>query len=79
MKAQRVELVPKDMVHAGEAGLAGWFRTTWMPHTQRVVEGQREEFVSEVVEEYVRRYPVDAQGNVHVGMVRLEVEALKGV
>jgi len=73
----RVELVPKDMIHFGAQGLAGWFRTTWLPHTQRVPEAQREEFVSEVVGEYIRRYPIDEKGNVHVQMVRLEVEARK--
>ena len=26
------DLVPKDMVHAGREGLAGWLRTTWMPY-----------------------------------------------
>ena len=77
LEARRVELTPKDMVHAGPEGLAGWLRTTWMPHTHRVPEAQREEFVQEVVAEYVRRHPLDAEGNVHVGMVRLEVEAVK--
>ena len=32
----RLELVPKDMTHSGEAGLAGWLRTAWIPFTQSV-------------------------------------------
>ncbi len=34
LKPGRVELIPKDMVHPGPAGLAGWLRTTWLPYTQ---------------------------------------------
>ena len=35
LRPTRVELVPKDMVHAGREGLAGWLRTTWMPYFER--------------------------------------------
>jgi trans-aconitate 2-methyltransferase len=71
----RVDLIPKDMTHPGEEGLAGWLRTTWLPYTQRVPEERREEFVVDLVRRYVRRFPPDAEGRVHVEMVRLEVEA----
>lgn len=73
----RVELIEKDMVHQGEAGFGGWVRTTWLPYTQRVPESLREAFIGQVVSEYVRAFPVDSQGLVHVRMVRLEVEARK--
>jgi len=73
----RVELVPKDMPHPGAEGLAAWIRTTWLPFTERVPESEREEMIQEVAKEYVRRFPPDAGGNIHVKMVRLEVEALK--
>jgi hypothetical protein len=33
--------------------------------------------VDEAVAKYVERHPVDDQGKVHLGMVRLEVEARK--
>lgn len=77
LQAQRVELIPKDMVHAGAEGLEGWIRTTWMPYTQRVPGSLREQFVSELAETYLRRYPLDAAGRAHVAMIRLEVEAAK--
>jgi len=32
---RRLELIPKDMVQDGPAGLAGWIRTTWLPFTGR--------------------------------------------
>ena len=73
----RVELVPKDMLHRGAEGLAGWIRSTWLPFTERVPDPGRDEMIQEIATEYVKRYPPDAQGNVHVKMVRLEVEAMK--
>jgi trans-aconitate methyltransferase len=74
----RVELIPKDMQQYGRAGLAGWIRTTWLPYTHRVPEHLREQFVSEIVDSYLKLYPLDNQGLAHVAMVRLEVEAKVG-
>lgn len=65
------------MQHQGKNGLAGWFRTAWMPYTTCVPVKQREDFISDVVETYLNLYPVDESGNTHVNMVRLEVEAIK--
>ncbi len=73
----RLELVPKDMPHPGAEGLAAWIRTTWFPFTDRVPDSAREEMIREVVETYLDRFPLDAAGDAHVKMVRLEVEALK--
>ena len=72
-----MELIPKDMVHDGAKGLAGWIRTTWMPYTHRVPEGMRSEFVDDAVANYVAKHPLDGNGKVHLAMVRLEVEATK--
>ena len=71
----RVELVPKDMVHQGREGLAGWIRTTWLPFTQRIPEEMRDQFIDELVNEYVQIHPPDEKGLVHVNAIRLEVEA----
>jgi trans-aconitate methyltransferase len=75
MHPQRVQLVPKDMVHAGADRLAGWFRTTWMPYTQVIPTQHRDKFIAEVIARYVQSHPPDSAGQVHVKMVRLEVEA----
>lgn len=77
LQAVRLELFPKDMVHAGPEGLAGWVRTTKIPYTQRIPEAEREAFVAEVVATYLAQHPLDAQGSAHVRMMRLEVEAVK--
>ena len=75
--AKRIELIPKDMEQDGKEGLAGWIRTTWLPFTERIPEANRDGFVDEVCSEYVAQFPKDAQGKVHIAMVRLEVEAEK--
>jgi trans-aconitate 2-methyltransferase len=77
LKPLRVELFSRDMKHAGEEGLAGWIRTTWLPYTERLPIEKRDKFVDEIVKRYVKNHPIDADGVVHLGMIRLEVEAYK--
>lgn len=76
-QAVRLDLVPKDMIHSGKEDIAGWIRTTWMPYIHRVPEARREELIEEFLEGYLNQHPLDRQGNSHVKMVRLEVEAIK--
>lgn len=73
----RIELFAKDMKLAGAEGLAGWIRTTWLPFTEKLPEELKSQFVKELVNRYMHKHPVDAEGNVHVDMMRLEVEAEK--
>lgn len=75
LTAHRVELIPKDMVHADRQAMAGWIRTTWLPYTEHVPVALRPSFVDEIVERYIQRRPPDGAGGIHVQMVRLEVEA----
>ncbi len=72
---QRIELIPKDMVHDNRGGLKGWLRTTWFPYTDQLPDSRKEEFLESIVERYLTRHPVDSKGRTHVKMVRLEVEA----
>ena len=76
-QAVDARLIPKDMRHAGRAGLAGWIRTTWLPYTQRVPENLQEAFISELADRYLEDHPPEADGGVRVKMVRLEVQAIK--
>jgi trans-aconitate 2-methyltransferase len=73
----RTELVAKDMIHQGQAGLVGIIRNTWLPYTERLPVHLRDEFVREVAGRYLGRYPLDEKGQAHVQMMRLEVEAEK--
>lgn len=77
LRAARVELVPKDMVQPGTGGLASWMESTWLPYIERVPAGLQRDFIDEIVERYVATHPLDGDGQVHVKMVRLEVEAEK--
>lgn len=77
LKPLRVELFSRDMKHVGEDGLAGWIRTTWLPYTERLPVELRDLFVKEIVCRYLENHSIGADGVVHLGMMRLEVEACK--
>ena len=72
-----LQLAPKDASYAGADGFAIWLRTTWLPFVQRVPENLREEFIAAVTQRYLAKHPPDADGSVHVRMVRLEIDAIK--
>lgn len=74
---ERVELFPKDMKFNGAEGLAGWVRTTWLPFTDKISVELRPKFVELIVNRYLERHPADAEGVVHVEMMRIEAEAYK--
>jgi trans-aconitate 2-methyltransferase len=76
-KPLRIRLAPKDAVYDGRGKFAAWLRTTWLPYTERVPEADREDFIDGVVDRFVKRNPPDANGRIHVRMVRLEIEAEK--
>ena len=76
LKQIRLELIHKDMKHNTKEDFAGWIKTTWMPYTERVPVEFRSMFITEVVETYLERFPVDSAGHVHLKMSRLEVEGL---
>jgi trans-aconitate 2-methyltransferase len=78
-KIHALKLAPKDALYPGTDGFATWVRTTWLPFVQRVPENLREEFIAAVTERYVAKHPPDANNNVHVRMVRLEIVAEKAV
>ncbi len=71
----RVELVARDVTHAGATALEGWIRTTWMPYTHRLPAERREQWIAAVVARYAADVPPDADGTLHVPSFRLEVEA----
>jgi trans-aconitate methyltransferase len=76
-KIQSLKLAPKDATYHGVEGFATWVRSTWLPYVQRVPEHEREEFIAAVTQRYVAKHPPDVEGRVHVGMVRLEIEAVR--
>jgi trans-aconitate 2-methyltransferase len=75
LEVKRVELISIDWLTRKEK-LSAWIRTTWLPYPQRVPEGLREEFINEIVDKYIEKYPLDNYDFIHVKMMRLEVEAV---
>jgi trans-aconitate 2-methyltransferase len=76
-KAERVELIPKEMRLQGIGGLIGWIRTTWLPFTERMPIEFRDTFIGEIADRYIQAFPMDKDDTVRVKMVRLEVQATK--
>jgi trans-aconitate methyltransferase len=77
LECLRNELIPKEMTQNGKHGFAGWFRTTWLPYTNRIPENRKDVFVDTVVSVYIKRFPIKDDGLVRARMVRLEVEAVR--
>jgi trans-aconitate methyltransferase len=73
----RVELIPKDMVYPDREAFAGWIRTTWLPWLVRLPEDERPGFIEAFIDQYLQVYPSDQNGAIHIGMMRLEVEAIR--
>ena len=76
-KINTLQLAPKNAAYDGAEGFATWLRTTWLPFVQRVPENLRAEFIDAVTQRYVAKHPADADGKIHVRMVRLEIDAVK--
>ncbi len=73
----RVELIPKDMSYRKREDFAGWIRTTWLPWMSQLPEREKPAFINACIDEYLRMYPADPDGSIHIRMVRLEVVAEK--
>jgi trans-aconitate methyltransferase len=67
------------MAYPGREDFAGWIRTTWLPWLSRLPESKKQVFIEELIDEYLTTYPADNDGVIHIGMMRLEVEAKKGL
>jgi trans-aconitate methyltransferase len=77
LRAERVELIEKDMVQPDAEGLSSWMESTWLPYLESIPKDLRSDFISEMVEGYISAHPPDSDGQIHVTMIRLEVEAEK--
>jgi hypothetical protein len=42
-------------------------------------ESEKQVFIDALIDEYLIKYPADPDGVIHISMMRLEVEAKKGV
>ena len=73
----RVELIPKDMVFRTRQDFGSWIRTTWLPYLHRIPEDLHTAFIEALIDQYLSMYPADTNGAIHIGMMRLEIEAEK--
>jgi trans-aconitate methyltransferase len=65
------------MTYASRQDFAAWIRTTWLPWLAHLPEHARPGFIEALVDEFLVKYPADADGIIHIRMVRLEAEAQK--
>jgi trans-aconitate methyltransferase len=72
---KRVEFIKKDNVLSGKEGLAEWNRMAFSPYVQNLPDNLQKEFIYEIADNYIRKYPLDEHGSCHISMIRLEVEA----
>ena len=77
LTVNRLDFIPKHMMHNGPEGLAAWIRTTWLPYTRRVPAELHSEFIHEIVATYIEIQGLDRNGIIPVEMVRLEFEAIR--
>lgn len=77
LRPDSVELIEKDMVHPDVAAFTGWLRTAWLPYTTQVPADRHNQFLEAATECYAASHPADAEGRVHVRMMRLQVVAHK--
>jgi trans-aconitate methyltransferase len=74
---ERVDLIERDVMHKGRAAFEGWLRTIGMTYIQRIEPEDQQQYLDEIVDEYIKANPIDAQGWVHVQMTNLLVKASK--
>lgn len=77
LKATRVELVSTEATFEGKEGLQRFIQTTFVPLQDKLQGNLLEEFVAEIVDKYVDKYPLDSVGLIHVNRKKMEVEAIK--
>jgi trans-aconitate 2-methyltransferase len=73
----KVELITRIMIHENVNGLAGWIRTTWHPILNQVPHNLRMDLINDIVNDFLKTYPLDINGRSNIKMVRLQVQAYK--
>ncbi len=76
-RIERIELVPKEMVHNSSEQFKGWVRTTWIPYLEKVPEEKRSELIDLLTGNYLESTGQHVDGKVVTSMIRLEFAAYK--
>lgn len=77
LEPDAVELIDVDAVHPDVDAFLGWLRTTSHSFSGKVAAAERDAYLQDVLDAYLEKHPPDAEGCVHVAMVRLQVVARK--
>lgn len=72
-----IKLINKDAALNGTEELKNWVRAWCIPYTSRVPEEIRDYFLDDIINNYIKKYPLDKDGFAHLCMVRLEFMAEK--
>ncbi|MCX6690055.1 MAG: methyltransferase domain-containing protein [Methanoregula sp.] len=74
-RINRLETIPRQMVHKDRDGLTGMIRAAFLPALERVPFPMREDFLKDVVDVLVSRYPADDNGTLRIPSIGLQYEA----
>jgi len=72
-----LKLINKDIALKGVEELKNWVKTIWIPYTVLLPEDMHNSFMDEIINTYIKKYPLDKDGFAHISMVRLEFMAEK--
>lgn len=73
---KRMEIVDVHEVFPTKAAFAAWL-SGWLPYLTCLPKESHQEFLSEIVEAYVKEKPLDKEGKLHFVDYSIEVELLK--
>jgi len=74
---KRIELVNLDNILKGKEGVEKWIKLAFSPYVQKLTDNEASEFIDEITGKFTLTNKIDDKGNYHLGMIRLEVEAMK--
>ena len=76
-KPERIELCDENITYEGKEALTRAIRTKWVSLSSRIPENLYEDFLSDLVETYLKFNPPNNQGLIHIQESWLEIEATK--
>lgn len=77
MLLKKMEMITYDEVYESREAFMKWMRG-WLPHLERLPSDKHQAFLEDVVDFYLEKCPVDANGHIHYIDYFIEVEVLKG-
>ncbi len=73
---KRIEIITVDEIFSDRAAFIAWM-TGWMSYLKKLPKELHEEFLNEIIDCYLEKHPLDAQGKIHYIDYWMEAELLK--